>query len=83
MMNFPPLKEQMDIIRRGASEIIPEDELVKKLEILLTIAQRILNKVSESRLQPTLYFFSVKKNVLLITFVKIIIKKLANVKFTF
>ncbi|MGE5438422.1 MAG: tyrosine--tRNA ligase, partial [Bacteroidota bacterium] len=31
-MNFPPINEQMDLIRRGATEIIPEDELVKKLE---------------------------------------------------
>jgi tyrosyl-tRNA synthetase len=30
--NFPPLNEQMDLIKRGASEIIPEEELVKKLE---------------------------------------------------
>lgn len=30
--NFPPIKEQMDLIRRGTFEIIPEDELVKKLE---------------------------------------------------
>ena len=29
---FPSLNEQMDIIRRGAVEIIPEDELVKKIE---------------------------------------------------
>jgi tyrosyl-tRNA synthetase len=29
---FPPLNEQMDNIRRGVSEIIPEDELVKKIE---------------------------------------------------
>jgi len=29
---FPPVTEQMDLIKRGASEIIPEDELVKKLE---------------------------------------------------
>ncbi len=29
---FPPLNEQMDLIRRGASEIIPEEELVRKLE---------------------------------------------------
>jgi tyrosyl-tRNA synthetase len=32
MMKFPPIPEQMDHIRRGASEIIPEDDLVKKLE---------------------------------------------------
>lgn len=29
---FPSLNEQMDVIRRGAVEIIPEDELVKKIE---------------------------------------------------
>ncbi len=29
---FPSVNEQMDIIRRGADEIIPEEELVKKLE---------------------------------------------------
>ncbi len=31
-ISFPSVQEQMDIIRRGASEIIPEEELVKKLE---------------------------------------------------
>ncbi|MCX6167891.1 MAG: tyrosine--tRNA ligase [Ignavibacteriales bacterium] len=31
-MIFPPLKEQMDLIKRGTSEIIPEEELVQKLE---------------------------------------------------
>jgi len=29
---FAPLNEQMDLIKRGASEIIPEEELVQKLE---------------------------------------------------
>ena len=29
---FPPVNEQMDLIRRGAVEIIPEEELVQKLE---------------------------------------------------
>jgi len=29
---FPTINEQMDLIRRGAEEIIPEEELVKKLE---------------------------------------------------
>ncbi len=33
MLNkFPPLNEQMDIIKRGAVEIIPEDDLVRKIE---------------------------------------------------
>jgi tyrosyl-tRNA synthetase len=31
-INFPPLTEQMDLIKRGSSEIIPEEELVKKIE---------------------------------------------------
>ena len=31
-MTFPPVNEQMDEIRRGALEIVPEDELAKKLE---------------------------------------------------
>lgn len=32
MSNFPSLNEQMDIIRSGIEEIIPEAELVKKIE---------------------------------------------------
>ena len=32
MSIFPPVNEQMDIIRRGIEEIIPEDELAKKIE---------------------------------------------------
>jgi len=31
-MDFLSVNEQMDLIRRGAEEIIPEDELVRKLE---------------------------------------------------
>jgi len=31
-MNFPSLNEQMDLIRQGVEEIIPEEELVKKIE---------------------------------------------------
>ncbi len=30
--NFPPINEQMDLIKRGSFEIIPEEELLKKLE---------------------------------------------------
>lgn len=32
MVKFPSVNEQMDLIRRGTVEIIPEDELVKKIE---------------------------------------------------
>jgi tyrosyl-tRNA synthetase len=31
-IKFPPINEQMDLIKRGVSEIIPEEELLKKLE---------------------------------------------------
>tara|TARA_B100000676_G_scaffold298142_1_gene340724 strand:- start:2827 stop:4029 length:1203 start_codon:yes stop_codon:yes gene_type:complete len=32
MSKFPPLNEQMDLIKIGTEEIIPEDDLVKKIE---------------------------------------------------
>jgi tyrosyl-tRNA synthetase len=32
---FPTINEQMDIIRQGIMELIPEEELVKKLEYSL------------------------------------------------
>ena len=32
MKHFPSVNEQMDLIKRGAVEIIPEVELVKKIE---------------------------------------------------
>ncbi|HEY5113199.1 MAG TPA: tyrosine--tRNA ligase, partial [Coriobacteriia bacterium] len=32
MGSFPPVKEQMDEIRRDAAEIVPEEELERKLE---------------------------------------------------
>lgn len=32
MIKFPPVNEQIDVIRKGAEEIIPEEELVAKLE---------------------------------------------------
>ncbi len=31
-LKFPPINEQMDLIKRGSHEIIPEEELLKKLE---------------------------------------------------
>jgi tyrosyl-tRNA synthetase len=31
-MSFPTLNEQMDVIRRGTVDLLPEDELAKKLE---------------------------------------------------
>ncbi len=34
---FPSLNEQPDAIRMGASEVLPEDELAKKIENLTKI----------------------------------------------
>ncbi len=31
-MKFPPVKEQLDLIRRGVESIVPEEELIQKLE---------------------------------------------------
>ena len=31
-MTFPPLNEQMDVIRRGTVDLLPEEELVQKIE---------------------------------------------------
>jgi tyrosyl-tRNA synthetase len=31
-MSYPPMNEQMDVIRRGTIDLLPEDELVKKIE---------------------------------------------------
>ena len=33
MSNFPKLNEQMDLISRGVEEIIPEENLVEKIQI--------------------------------------------------
>ncbi len=31
-LKFPPITEQIDLIKRGTFEIIPEEDLIKKLE---------------------------------------------------
>jgi hypothetical protein len=31
-MSFPPVAEQLEVIRRDTLEIVPEEELVRKLE---------------------------------------------------
>ena len=32
-MSFPPLHDQLEVIRRGTVDLLPEDELIRKLEI--------------------------------------------------
>jgi tyrosyl-tRNA synthetase len=44
MPAFPPLNEQMDAIRRGALEIIPEDLLAKKIERSIAAGEPLLIK---------------------------------------
>jgi tyrosyl-tRNA synthetase len=43
-MVFPSLNEQMDVIRRGAVDLLPEDELVKKLETAMKTNKPLIIK---------------------------------------
>ena len=52
---FPPLKEQMDLIKQGASEIIPEEELVKKLERSLKEGKSLNIKLGCDPSRPDLH----------------------------
>ena len=54
-IKFPPLNEQMDLIRRGAVEIIPEDELVKKLERSLEEGKPLKIKLGCDPSRPDLH----------------------------
>lgn len=52
---FPELNEQMDIIKRGAVEIIPEDELVKKLEKAIKENRQLNIKLGCDPTRPDLH----------------------------
>jgi len=54
-LNFPPLNEQMDLIKRGAFEIIPEDELVKKIEKSLNEGKPLNIKLGCDPSRPDLH----------------------------
>lgn len=54
-MKFPPINEQMDMIRFGAMEIIPEDELVKKLEKSLKNNKPLIIKLGADPSRPDLH----------------------------
>ncbi|MHB1685821.1 MAG: tyrosine--tRNA ligase [Ignavibacteriaceae bacterium] len=54
-MKFPPLNEQMDLIKRGAYEIIPEDELVKKIERSLKEGKQLKIKLGCDPSRPDLH----------------------------
>ena len=53
--NFASVNEQMDIIRRGSSEIIPEEELVKKLEKSLKENKQLNIKLGCDPTRPDLH----------------------------
>lgn len=53
--NFPPINEQMDLIKRGAFEIIPEEELVKKLERSIKENKPLIIKLGCDPSRPDLH----------------------------
>lgn len=52
---FPSVNEQMDLIRYGAVEIIPEDELVKKLEKSIKTNKPLRIKLGADPTRPDLH----------------------------
>jgi tyrosyl-tRNA synthetase len=54
-INFPPVNEQMDLIRRGTFEIIPEEELVQKLEKSLKEGKPLKIKLGCDPSRPDLH----------------------------
>lgn len=52
---FPPIQEQMDLIKRGASEIIPEADLVRKLERSITTNRPLRVKLGCDPSRPDLH----------------------------
>jgi len=53
--SFPPISEQIDLIKRGVSEIIPEEELVKKLERSLNEGKPLNIKLGCDPSRPDLH----------------------------
>ncbi len=64
MAAFPPLNEQMDAIRRGAVEIVPEDALVRKVERSIATGVPLVIKQGFDPTRPHLhlgYLVSIRK----------------------
>jgi len=55
VVKFPSLNEQMDIIKRGAVEIIPEEELVKKIEKSIKTSKPLNIKLGCDPSRPDLH----------------------------
>ena len=56
MAGPPPLNEQMDAIRRGAVEIIPEDALARKIERAIGTGEPLIVKQGFDPTRPDLHF---------------------------
>ena len=54
-MKFPSINEQMDLIRRGVEEILPEEDLEKKLERSLKNNEPIIAKLGCDPSRPDLH----------------------------
>ena len=54
-MKFPPINEQMDLIRRGVEEILPEEDLEKKLERSLKNNEPLIAKLGCAPSRPDLH----------------------------
>jgi tyrosyl-tRNA synthetase len=52
---FPPVEEQLKVIRRGTTEIIPEEELVQKLERSLATGKPLRIKLGCDPTRPDLH----------------------------
>ncbi len=52
---FPSINEQLDVIRSGAIEIIPEEELIKKLEKSIKYNQQLIIKLGCDPSKPDLH----------------------------
>jgi len=52
---FPSVNEQMDVIKRGTEEIIPEDELVKKIENSIETNEPLIIKEGFDPTAPDLH----------------------------
>ena len=54
-MKFPPINEQMDLIRRGVEEILPEEDLEKKLDRSLNNNEPLIAKLGCDPSRPDLH----------------------------
>ncbi len=54
-MKFAPLNEQMDVIKRGVSEIIPEEDLVRKIEKSIKSNKQMVVKLGCDPSRPDLH----------------------------